>query len=112
MRAALYEDAVARGGVISGEHGIGLVKREYLSRTTDPTALALMRAVKRAVDPEGILNPGKILEGDARQGARERAKARGLRGLGLPGASVAGTLIARSTRREPRRTARASDPSG
>lgn len=61
VRAALFEDAIARGGVISGEHGIGLVKREYLSRTADPTALALMRAVKRALDPDGILNPGKIL---------------------------------------------------
>ncbi|MCX7038449.1 MAG: FAD-binding oxidoreductase, partial [Spirochaetes bacterium] len=48
-------------GVISGEHGIGLVKREYLARTLDPEVLALMRAVKRALDPDGILNPGKIL---------------------------------------------------
>lgn len=61
VRAALYEDAVSRGGVISGEHGIGLVKKAYLARTLDPAVLDLMRAVKRAFDPDGILNPGKIL---------------------------------------------------
>jgi glycolate oxidase len=61
VRAALYADAVSRGGVISGEHGIGIVKREYLSRTANPVALDLMRRVKRALDPESILNPGKIL---------------------------------------------------
>ena len=55
------EDAVSRGGVISGEHGIGLLKREYLRRTADPAVLELMRAVKRALDPGGTLNPGKIL---------------------------------------------------
>ena len=47
--------------MISGEHGIGLVKKAYLSRTLDPAVLDLMRAVKRALDPDGILNPGKIL---------------------------------------------------
>jgi glycolate oxidase len=61
VRAALYADAVSRGGVISGEHGIGIVKREYLSRTANPAALELMRSVKRALDPDSILNPGKIL---------------------------------------------------
>ena len=65
VRAALFEDAVARGGVISGEHGIGLLKREYLSRTADPVVLAMMRGVKRALDPDGILNPGKIFDPDA-----------------------------------------------
>jgi glycolate oxidase len=61
VRAALYEDAVCRGGVISGEHGIGIVKRTYLSRTANPAALDLMRRVKGALDPDSILNPGKIL---------------------------------------------------
>ena len=61
VRAALFEDAVSRGGVISGEHGIGIVKREYLSRTADPGALDLMRRVKLALDPDAILNPGKVL---------------------------------------------------
>jgi glycolate oxidase len=61
VRAVLFEDAVSRGGVISGEHGIGIVKREYLSRTADPGALELMRRVKHALDPDAILNPGKVL---------------------------------------------------
>jgi glycolate oxidase len=62
VRAALFADAVSRGGVISGEHGIGIVKREYLSRTANPGALDLMRRVKRALDPDSILNPGKVLD--------------------------------------------------
>ena len=61
VRTELFADAVSRGGVISGEHGIGVVKREYLARTADPAALDLMRRVKRALDPDAILNPGKIL---------------------------------------------------
>jgi glycolate oxidase len=61
VRAALFADAVARGGVISGEHGIGIVKREYLARTANPAALEMMRRVKRALDPDRLLNPGKVL---------------------------------------------------
>lgn len=60
VRAELYADAVARGGVISGEHGIGLAKREFLAGSVGGAAVEAMRAVKRALDPQGILNPGKI----------------------------------------------------
>jgi glycolate oxidase len=60
VRDALYADVAARGGVISGEHGIGLVKREYLPAGISPAHLKALRAIKRALDPEGILNPGKI----------------------------------------------------
>lgn len=62
--AALSEvfDAVIRlDGTLSGEHGIGLAKREFMPRALDPNALALMRAIKREFDPDGILNPGKLL---------------------------------------------------
>jgi D-lactate dehydrogenase len=62
--AALGEvfDAVIRlGGTLSGEHGIGLAKRDFTPRALDPYALALMRAIKHAFDPDGILNPGKLL---------------------------------------------------
>ncbi|MFC4819447.1 FAD-binding oxidoreductase [Dokdonella ginsengisoli] len=62
--AALAEvfDAVIRlDGTLSGEHGIGLAKREFMPRALDATALALMRAIKREFDPDGILNPGKLL---------------------------------------------------
>jgi D-lactate dehydrogenase (cytochrome) len=48
-------------GSISAEHGIGQLKRELLARHKDPTALAAMRSIKRALDPRNILNPGKVL---------------------------------------------------
>ncbi|MET1754610.1 FAD-binding oxidoreductase [Novosphingobium sp. RD2P27] len=49
------------GGSISAEHGIGQLKRDELARLGDPVALHLMRQVKRALDPEGLLNPGKLV---------------------------------------------------
>lgn len=53
-------DLVLRlGGTLSGEHGIGLEKRDYVARELEPAALALMSRIKRQFDPEGILNPGK-----------------------------------------------------
>ena len=48
-------------GSISAEHGIGRLKREELERYAPPAALATMRAIKRALDPNGIMNPGKVL---------------------------------------------------
>jgi glycolate oxidase len=60
VREAIYGDVVMRKGVISGEHGIGLAKREYLPMNLSPAHLSAMRAIKRALDPDGILNPGKI----------------------------------------------------
>jgi FAD/FMN-containing dehydrogenase len=51
----------ARGGSISAEHGIGQLKRRELARTKAPLELAVMRRIKAALDPAGILNPGKIL---------------------------------------------------
>ena len=52
--------AIALGGTVSGEHGIGLLKRAGLAAQVGPDVLALYAAVKRALDPAGILNPGKI----------------------------------------------------
>lgn len=49
------------GGSISAEHGIGQMKRDELARVGDPVANAMMRAVKQALDPQGILNPGKLV---------------------------------------------------
>ena len=63
-RAALprvFELALALGGTLSGEHGIGLSKRDFMARAFDAPTLATMRAVKHAFDPDGILNPGKLL---------------------------------------------------
>jgi glycolate oxidase len=62
VRGELYADAAARGGVISGEHGIGQAKKAYLADNLGKAAVEAMRAVKRALDPKGILNPGKIFE--------------------------------------------------
>ena len=60
IRRLLYEDVIGRGGVISGEHGIGLARKDFLPRNVRPELIAVMRAIKKALDPEGILNPGKI----------------------------------------------------
>jgi FAD/FMN-containing dehydrogenase len=49
------------GGSISAEHGIGQLKRDELARLGDPVQLELMRTVKRALDPQGLLNPGKLV---------------------------------------------------
>ncbi len=49
------------GGSISAEHGIGQLKREELLRYKSPVEIALMRAIKRTLDPLGLMNPGKVL---------------------------------------------------
>ena len=49
------------GGSISAEHGIGQLKREELARLGDPVALSMLRAVKKALDPQDLLNPGKLM---------------------------------------------------
>lgn len=63
-QAAFHEiiaDAIALGGTVTGEHGVGLLKRDGLVAEQSPENLAMQRAVKAALDPHGILNPGKIL---------------------------------------------------
>lgn len=57
----VFDLVLSLDGTLSGEHGIGLVKRDYLSRAIPPETLALMRAVKAQFDPDGLLNPGKVL---------------------------------------------------
>jgi glycolate oxidase len=57
---ALFEGVVALDGSISGEHGIGFAKAKYLPLELDPQTIAIMKRVKAAFDPEGVLNPGKI----------------------------------------------------
>jgi glycolate oxidase len=61
-REAIYRDVAGRGGVISGEHGIGLSKRASFRQNLSPAHLSALRAIKKALDPYGILNPGKIFE--------------------------------------------------
>jgi len=61
VNGVVFDAVVAHGGSISAEHGIGELKRDELARRKDPTALAMMRAVKAALDPRGLLNPGRVL---------------------------------------------------
>jgi glycolate oxidase len=60
-RAAIYEAAIALGGTITGEHGTGIAKRPYLEAQLGARAVEVMRAIKAALDPQGIFNPGKVL---------------------------------------------------
>lgn len=59
--AAVFDLVLSLDGTLSGEHGIGLVKREFMQLALDPVALALMRAIRQQFDPDGVLNPGKLL---------------------------------------------------
>lgn len=61
-RNRIHELGKQFGGIISGEHGIGIVKKEYIGDFLDNSQLQLMREIKRAFDPNGILNPGKIFD--------------------------------------------------
>ena len=62
VREEIFQDCRERGGVISGEHGIGLVKKPYLSLVLDEKQIDLMRGIKKVFDPAGIMNPGKIFD--------------------------------------------------
>src|SRR5439155_21302785 len=57
----LFALAISLGGSITGEHGVGWLKRGRLAAQWDPRALALHEEIKRAFDPKGLLNPGKKL---------------------------------------------------
>lgn len=59
---AVYEVVLKLGGSVSAEHGIGQLKTRLLKQVKDPVALEMMRAIKKALDPRGILNPGKMLD--------------------------------------------------
>jgi D-lactate dehydrogenase (cytochrome) len=60
LNSEIVEDALARGGTCTGEHGIGLGKLEYLAREHGDL-LPLLRGIKQLLDPNGILNPGKTV---------------------------------------------------
>ena len=57
----VFDLVLSLGGTLSGEHGIGIEKRDYIAREIEPASLNLMRQLKRVFDPNGILNPGKTI---------------------------------------------------
>jgi glycolate oxidase len=57
----LYRAAIAMGGTVTGEHGIGASRRAFLEEQVGPDAVDVMRAIKAALDPLGILNPGRVV---------------------------------------------------
>lgn len=61
INRAVHDLIATYGGSFSAEHGIGRLKREELLHYKDPTALEVMRSIKQALDPNGIMNPGKVL---------------------------------------------------
>jgi FAD/FMN-containing dehydrogenase len=61
VTAFVHDRVAAAGGSISAEHGIGQMKLHELARLTDPARLGAMRAIKQALDPLGIMNPGKLV---------------------------------------------------
>jgi FAD/FMN-containing dehydrogenase len=63
LSACVHDVAARLGGSFSAEHGIGVLKAAELTRYKSPEAVALMRTLKRALDPNGIMNPGKVLRG-------------------------------------------------
>jgi len=61
VNTVVYDAVMAHGGSISAEHGIGELKRDELVERKSPVAMGLMRAIKGALDPKGLMNPGRML---------------------------------------------------
>ena len=57
----VFEVALDLGGTLSGEHGIGTFKLPYMEQAMGPISIGVQRRLKRALDPQNILNPGKVL---------------------------------------------------
>ena len=74
MRAfdAVMELGLRLGGTITGEHGVGTLKRAWLERELGPTGAALHRQIRQVFDPLGLLNPGKMLEPEPPDDAHAR----------------------------------------
>lgn len=61
LSAVIYEEVTRLGGSISAEHGLGSAKRDLADTYGDPVERDLTRTLKRALDPRGLMNPGKVL---------------------------------------------------
>jgi glycolate oxidase len=62
LLGAMLRAGLDLGGAVTGEHGVGIAKKQWFMELEDPSKLALMRRIKAAFDPQGILNPGKIFD--------------------------------------------------
>ena len=70
LNRLVHDAVVAHGGSISAEHGLGVLRRDESARYKSPLELQLMRSVKQALDPLGLMNPGKLLgQADVRPAA-------------------------------------------
>ncbi|MGQ9513011.1 FAD-linked oxidase C-terminal domain-containing protein [Thermodesulfitimonas sp.] len=58
--SAIFREALACGGTLSGEHGVGVLKAPYFEAAVGPESANIMRGIKAVFDPHGLLNPGKI----------------------------------------------------
>ena len=58
----VFEIVERHGGSVSAEHGVGLLKKDYLQYSRSQTEISIMRQIRRAFDPKGIMNPGKIFD--------------------------------------------------
>lgn len=56
----IFDAAISMGGTITGEHGVGIAKKKYLPRLVGESGIRIMRGIKQAFDPKGIINPGKV----------------------------------------------------
>ena len=59
---AVFDIVKRYGGSVSAEHGVGLLKKDYLQYSRSPEEIALMRQLKQIFDPKGLMNPGKIFD--------------------------------------------------
>jgi FAD/FMN-containing dehydrogenase len=62
VNTLVYDSVLAHGGSISAEHGIGSLKKDELPHYKSAMALDMMRSIKRALDPQGTLNPGRVID--------------------------------------------------
>jgi glycolate oxidase len=58
----IFDEAIRLGGTITGEHGVGVAKREFLPNFMGNAQMRVMRELRKALDPNGILNPGKMFD--------------------------------------------------